>query len=70
MARNPYCFDRLVHLSGNDALLTSTVHFNCNLDDLIPEGDHIIIHNLMKETLGRMSVTMEELEDAKQHEIL
>ena len=62
--------DRLIHLTGNDALLTSTVHFNCNLDDLIPEGDHIIIHNLMKETLGRMSVTMEELGDAKQHEIL
>ncbi len=57
--------ERLVHLPGNDALFSATVHFNCNLDELIPHGQFEIIHMLLNCNPGKMSVTIEESHEAE-----
>ena len=51
--------ERLVHIPGNEALLTATIHFNCNLEELIPPGPYEQVNELMK---GKMSVSIEEYE--------
>ena len=53
---------RLRHIPGNEALFRATIHFGCDLNELRPRWERELLPGLMK---GKMSVSMEELREAK-----
>ena len=52
----------LHHIPGNEALLRATIHFNCDLDEMIPHGDARMLRSYMK---GKMSVRASDFEKWK-----
>ena len=53
---------RLRHIPGNEALFRATIHFGCDLNELRPRWEGELLPGLMK---GKMSVSMDELREAK-----
>ena len=53
---------RLRHIPGNEALFRATIHFGCDLNELRPRWEGELLPKLMK---GKMSVSMDELREAK-----
>ena len=52
----------LRHIPGNEALFRATIHFNCDLDEMIPHGNARMLHSYMK---GKMSVRTSDFEKWK-----
>ena len=49
----------LRHIPGNEALFRATIHFNCDLDEMIPHGEERMLHSYMK---GKISVRTSDFE--------